>query len=318
VDGKVAGLYEEKLAPFMDRHSCLLLEATEKQKSYLELAPVIENLLRKNFKKNNRLIAVGGGIIQDVVAFLAHNLYRGVGWFFVPTTLLAQADSCIGGKSSINFGAYKNQLGSFYPPDEILIDTAFLGTLDKRDIRSGLGEMMHFFVLSGENDFETIRSKYAQSLTDFSVLRELIVRSLEIKKQTIEIDEFDRKERQIFNYGHSFGHAIESVTDYGVPHGIAVCHGMDIANYLSWRMGLVGGEFRDRVRELLSLNWEKGELGRLSFDPFLQALTKDKKNVGNEVRVILTRGFGRMFKSAIDIRGDAGAFLRRYFEEELA
>jgi 3-dehydroquinate synthase len=318
VDRKVHGLYEESIRGLAGPRPRVLLDATERQKSYLELAPVIETLIRNNFRKNNRLIAVGGGIIQDVVAFLAQNLYRGVDWLFLPTTLLAQADSCIGGKSSINFGEYKNQLGNFYPPNEILIDTAFLKTLDRREIRSGLGEMMHFFVLSSEADFERIRKGYRPSLTDLSVLRELIGRSLEIKRRTVEIDEFDRGERQIFNYGHSFGHAIESVTGYRVPHGIAVCHGMDIANYLSVKMGLVDTAFRDRVRGLLSMNWEAGELGSVPFEKFIGSLRKDKKNVGNEVRVILTRGFGKMFKTGIDVDGEAGALLKRYFEEELS
>lgn len=316
VDQKVFRLYERKLGAFADKHRFLFLEATEKQKSYIEIAPVIEALIRNNLRKNNRLIAVGGGITQDIVAFMSQNLFRGIGWIFLPTTLLAQADSCIGGKSSINFGEYKNQLGNFYPPIEIAIDTEFLKTLEVRDLRSGLGEMMHFFVLSGEKDFERIRSDYRASLTDFSVLRGLIGRSLEIKKETVQIDEFDRKERQIFNYGHSFGHAIESITDFRVPHGIAVCHGMDIANYLSWKLGFVEEEFRSRVKGLLSMNWEKGELGGIPVEKFMEALKKDKKNVGNEVRVILTRGFGRMFKTAIDIQGQAGDLIRRYFDEE--
>ena len=317
IDKKVSKLYGGEFRSFLEKNKAIYLEAHEQQKSYLGIAPVIETLIQHGFKKNNKLIAIGGGIIQDVVAFLSQNMYRGVEWLFLPTTLLAQADSCIGGKSSINFGEYKNQLGNFYPPNDIIIDANFLKTLSENDIRSGLGEMMHFFVLSSEEDFHFIHNRYERSLMDFSVTQELIHRSLEIKKATIEIDEFDKKERQIFNYGHSFGHALESVTNYGVPHGIAVCHGMDIANYLSMQLGYVDQEFRDQVRALLSLNWRKDELGEVDVDKFVNALKKDKKNVGNEVRVILTRGFGNMFKTGVDVDGEAGKHIHNYFKEEL-
>lgn len=316
LDQKVYDLYEGSLRDIIVSDRTIFLEASEKQKSFLSMAPIIEELLKIGFKKNNRLIAMGGGITQDVVAFLSQNMFRGVEWFFFPTTLLAQADSCIGGKSSINFGAYKNQLGNFYPPNEIYIDMQFLKTLSCLDIRSGLGEMMHFFILSSEANFELIKAKYIQSLTDFDSLCELIFRSLEIKKQTIEIDEFDQKERQVFNYGHSFGHALETITNYQVPHGVAVCHGMDIANYLSVQLGYVDSAFREKVKELLSLNWERGELGEINILNFISALKKDKKNIGKEVHVILTRGFGKMFKTSIDIEGETKDYIQKYLREE--
>ena len=317
IDKKVVDLYGDKLKNVLDESKTIFLEATESQKSYLGVAPVIKDLIKKGFRKNNKLIAIGGGITQDVSAFLAQNMFRGVDWIFFPTTLLAQADSCIGGKSSINFEEYKNQLGNFYPPNEIIIDTNFLKTMNLLDLRSGLGEMMHFFVLSSENDFNLINSKYTKSLSNLDTLRELIFRSLEIKKQTIEVDEFDKKERQIFNYGHSFGHAIESITNYRVPHGIAVCYGIDIANYLSSKLGYVDEQFRVRVKELLIMNWDNGELGVIDTGKFIDALKKDKKNTDDEVRVILTKGFGKMFKTRIDIQGEAGRYLKEYFAKEL-
>lgn len=316
IDKKVFNLYQEDLGYIVNKYKTIYLEPSENQKSYLGMAPIIEELIQNGFKKNNCLIAIGGGITQDVVAFLSQNMFRGVDWLFLPTTLLAQADSCIGGKSSINFGEYKNQLGNFYPPNEIIVETNFLQTLSHLDIRSGLGEMMHFFVLSSEKDFNFIKTNYTKSLTDFDTLKKLIFRSLEIKKKTIEIDEFDKKERQVFNYGHSFGHAIESITNFRVPHGIAVCHGMDIANYLSYKLGYVDIGFRNKVREMLSLNWKKDELGQIDIDKFVGALKKDKKNVANEVRVILTRGFGQMFKASIDVEGDARKYLVEYFKNE--
>ena len=316
-DEKVYYLYKESFKTFIEKYNYILLKATENQKSYLEIAPIIESLINKKFKKNNKIIAIGGGITQDVAAFIASNIYRGVDWIFYPTTLLAQCDSCIGGKSSINFGKYKNQLGNFYPPNEIFIDLNFLDTLNELDIRSGLGEMMHFYLISGREDFIRMQTEYMLSLTDKNILKGLIHRSLEIKKKTIEIDEFDQNERQIFNYGHSFGHAIESITEYRVPHGIAVSHGMDIANFLSQKLGFVNERFRLEAKDVLQLNWKKNELGKIDINIFLDALRKDKKNVGNEVRVILTRGFGKMFKTRIDIDGEARGWIESYFDNEV-
>jgi 3-dehydroquinate synthase len=141
----------------------------------------------------------------------------------------------------------------------------------------------------------------------------LILRSLSIKKRTIEIDEFDRKERQLFNYGHSFGHAIESVTNYRIPHGIAVSHGMDIANFISMKMGFIDESLRLKMRDVLKLNWQEISLGDISVEAFINALRKDKKNIGSEVRVILTRGLGQMFITSLDVDGQAREWIEEYF-----
>lgn len=316
VDARVRDLYGPRLAPFLKTTRHLFVNATEEQKSYTELAWIIQTLIESGFKKNHRLIAIGGGIIQDITAFVASILYRGVDWLFYPTTLLAQCDSCIGSKTSINFGAYKNQLGNFYPPAEIVIDLGFVDTLPRPAVVSGLGEMIHYFLVSGEDDFRRLKNDYAQSLTDRSLLRSLVLRSLQIKHTMIEKDEFDRGPRQVFNYGHSFGHAIESLTNYRIPHGIAVSFGMDIANHLSAELGYISAEQRQDMRELLAWNWAGTELGELAVDEFLNALSKDKKNVGSEFRVILTRGPGKMFKTGLERSDTVAGWLQAWFDEQ--
>jgi 3-dehydroquinate synthase len=122
-------------------------------------------------------------------------MFRGVKWIFFPTTLLAQGDSCIGSKTSINFGKFKNQVGGFYPPNKIYVDPKFLNTLPFKELQSGLGEMAHYFVVAGEEDFDRYKRDYAQALVDKNVLRGVIARSLEIKKSYIEIDEYDKNEK---------------------------------------------------------------------------------------------------------------------------
>ena len=317
IDKVVRDLYGARIDGILKHHDCITIEATEEQKSYLQLSPIIENLIKNSFRKNNRLIAIGGGVTQDVTAFIASIMYRGVGWIFYPTTLLAQGDSCIGSKTSINFGNYKNQLGNFYPPLKVVIDLSFLDSLHEMEIRSGLGEMCHFFAISGEEDFERFRSDYQAALEDKRVLRGLVARSLEIKKGYVEIDEFDKKERQILNYGHSFGHAIESLTNYEVPHGIAVCYGMDIANFISVKLGYISEELRQRIRSLLSMVWDGVKIDNLDLADYEAALLRDKKNVDGELRLILTRGLGNMFKVGIPLDNQFSGWLREYFKEQL-
>ncbi len=315
VDATVLKLYHERLAPVLKAARHFVVEPSEDQKSYQGIEPLIDHLIESGFRKNNRLIAIGGGITQDITAFTASILFRGVDWYFFPTTLLAQCDSCIGSKTSINFGKSKNQLGNFYPPKEIVIDPGFLETLSPLDFRSGMGEMLHYYLVSGEEDFQRMLREYDRAFEDRAVLHELIYHSLDFKRSYVERDEFDQGPRNVFNYGHSFGHAIETLTDYTVPHGIAVSIGMDMANYLSVKLGYISNELYGRMHALLRKNWGNIRLSDIAVNDFIQALAKDKKAVGSELRVILTRGIGQMFKTPLPVTPEVAAWLTEYFAE---
>jgi len=317
IDNKVKGLYPDLLENLNNNLNVIGLDAHENQKSYKGLIPVIQELINSGFRKNHRLIGIGGGIIQDITAFTASIMYRGVNWLFLPTTLLAQGDSCIGSKTSINFGEFKNQIGGFYPPNKIYIHLDFLGTLSKADLQSGLGEMSHYFVVAGEKDFKEYKRDYEDALTNKNILAKMISNSLKIKKSYIEIDEFDKRERQVFNYGHSFGHAIESLTDYAVPHGIAVSFGMDIANYVSVKKKYIPMQTRNEIRELLEKIWTGYNIKNMDLEKFALALSKDKKNVGQELRLILCKGYGKVFKTAQRLDNEFKGWLRDYFKYEL-
>jgi len=314
IDRKVSALYRDSLASLLSDARYIEIDACEEQKSYVTLAPVIEEVIKKGFRKNNRLIAIGGGITQDITAFTASILYRGVEWIFFPTTLLAQADSCIGGKTSINFNEYKNQLGNFYPPDRIFILTSLLKTLPAIDLRSGIGEMCHFFLVSGEVDFAFMQDNYPKALEDDSALEGLIKRCLEIKKGFIEIDEFDKRERQLLNYGHSFGHAIESLTHYRIPHGIAVSYGMDMANFISVKLGYIKEDIRLQIRGFLTKIWTGITLDGLDLSDFKAALLRDKKNIDGNLNLILTRGPGKMFKVRVPMDERFSEWIEEYFD----
>ena len=319
IDNKVKSLYPDWFKDVLVNYNYIGIDAAESQKSYQEVEPVINSLIERGFRKNHRLIAIGGGITQDVTAFIASILYRGVQWYFFPTTLLAQGDSCIGSKTSINFGKFKNQVGGFYPPNKIYVDPKFLNTLPFKELQSGLGEMAHYFVVAGEEDFDRYKRDYAQALVDKNVLRGVIARSLEIKKSYIEIDEYDKNERQVFNYGHSFGHAIESLTSYGIPHGIAVSVGMDMSNFVSMKKGYITSEVRQNSRELFEKIWDgyANQVKRLDIDTYLVALSKDKKNKGPLLGLILNKGYGKVFKDFTENDMIFRSWIVEYFANEL-
>jgi len=177
--------------------------------------------------------------------------------------------------------------------------------------------MCHYFPVAGEEDFKRFKRDYTAALQDKEVLKGLIARSLEIKKKYIEIDEFDQKERQVFNFGHSFGHAIESVTNYRIPHGLAVSYGMDMANFVSVKLGFIPEEIRIEMREVLEKIWEGTYINDISIDKFKLALSKDKKNVGKELRLILNKGYGHIFKAAIQMNDEFSNWIEEYFNNEI-
>lgn len=313
VDAAIREAYADHIDSIVPQDQLLAIEAIERNKTLEKSQELIETLVQRNFRKNGRLAAIGGGIVQDLTSFTASILYRGVEWSFFPTTLLAQADSCIGGKTSINLGDKKNLVGNFYPPAVIHIDASFLKTLPEEDIHSGIGEMLHYYYYAASPLFERIIRERTRLLANRQLLADYIRESLQIKKHVIEIDEFDREERNKFNYGHTFGHALESLTNYAIKHGQAVTVGMDIANYLSMRQGILDRESYERAHALLTVNFPAYEWHRLDMERYIRFLSKDKKNIGNDLVCILPEGFGRLTKRRMAMDESFRDSLRAYF-----
>lgn len=296
VDARVAGLYERELGPVLASPSVLRVEALEDSKSIEAMPAFVRHLVAKGLRRGQSLVAVGGGITQDIACFLAATMLRGVPWTFVPTTLLAMADSCVGSKSSINGGGAKNVLGTFTPPKRIVLSARFLKTLDEKDVRSGVGEMLKVHAIAGPAAFDRIAADYPRLFADPAVMTAYLRRSLEIKKPIVEADEFDTGPRLVMNYGHSFGHALESATAYAIPHGIAVTIGMDLANFAAARLGLGDAAHYRRMRPVLAANWRGFEGVPAPLDDFLAALAKDKKNSARALGLILPDKDGRIRK----------------------
>ena len=316
VDGNVLQLYQEQLLPILQSYPHLPFQAIETNKSVAMVETLVTQLLEKGFKKNHKLIALGGGITQDMTCFLASTLFRSVPWIFYPTTLLAQCDSCIGSKSSINVGKFKNQIGTFYPPERVTIDVILLRTLNHDDILSGLGEAIKVHYLDELKRYQPILDNYGRSIDDERVMRDITFDSLIIKKRIIEIDEYDRDYRNIMNYGHTFGHALESVTNYEIPHGVAVTIGMGIANYISWKKGMLGDEEYQLMQPLIDENSRRVRTTVHSLDDYWKALQRDKKNIDQDIQCILTKGFGQMFKQKLPLDQELKDLISCYLNEK--
>lgn len=287
IDKRVAELYSAELGGLTAAHSILRIEAIEENKSLENMPQHVANLVAKGIRRGHVLIAIGGGIIQDIACFLSATLLRGLEWHFYPTTLLAQADSCIGSKSSINVGGIKNILGTYTPPLKVFITTRVLATLEEKDVRSGLGEMLKVHAIESPESFDRIAKDYDNIFADHCIMKHYILRSLAIKKSFIEQDEFDCGIRNVMNYGHSIGHAIESATDFAVPHGVAVTLGMDLANYIAVQRGMMAREHYDRMHCVLRKNYASFKTIPVPMDAFISSISKDKKNREDSLRLVL-------------------------------
>ena len=290
VDENVARIYKDELSSILAHPNMILVQPTEELKSLDVVSKIIQRLVANKIRRNHTIVAIGGGITQDLACFTASTILRGVDWVFVPTTLLAQADSCIGSKSSINVGDSKNIVGTFYPPKEIWIDTAFLRTLHQDEIRSGIGEILKVHAIESSDDFDRAAHSFELMLKDFDVLEQFIHSALSIKKRFIEIDEFDAGIRNIFNLGHSFGHAIEAATMFAVPHGIAVSMGMHVACSVAAARGLLQASHAERMKLVLAKNFSPYASVQIEIQPMMAALMKDKKNSTSELGLILPMG----------------------------
>ncbi len=294
LDETVYTLYKDKLFTKVrdgleDRF--FLIKAEESNKTIETALAVCEKISDLRAKRNSTLISIGGGIVQDITGFAANVLYRGIHWQFVPTTLLAACDSCIGGKTSLNYKTYKNILGTFFAPDQIHICPEFFQTLSQKDFESGLGEVIKFNVMAGEEGISLLENRMDKlRKRDKDLLGQVVLRSLEFKKRFIEEDEFDRGVRIQLNFAHTFGHAFETMSHYEIPHGTAVAMGVVAANHVSLLRGWMGKDLADRIEALL-LNIIHVDLGCLNTDTeaLIGAMRKDKKQTGNSLTTVLMK-----------------------------
>lgn len=275
--------------PFLSSHPRIVkLESTELLKSFAQLPSFIDQLIHLGLNRKTTLVCIGGGSLQDLVSTTAGLLYRGLDWIFIPTTVLSQCDSCIGSKTSLNYNDKKNLIGLFYPPKSVHIYTSLLSSISLATALSGLGDIYHYLLpFSDHRQYlkSTLSTLNLESI--LSAIPSLMYRSLEIKSSVIEVDEFDKNVRKRFNYGHTFGHAIEASSEFGIPHGVAVAIGIIIANNYASQMSsclpIVNSlnESTCLAESLISSYFDKYHLPSINLSVFTSALRSDKKNISN-------------------------------------
>jgi len=292
IDSNVYDLYYSILFQDIQKENLYIIEAIETNKTIESVLAICEVMTKIPAKRNAHLVSFGGGIVQDITGFVANILYRGISWTFVSTTLLASCDSCIGGKTSLNYKQYKNLLGTFYPPDQIYICSQFFYTLSDNDFKSGLGEIFKFNIMYGEQGIIKIENNIEQLLArNKETLDEFVEQSLIFKKGFIEEDEFDKGIRIHLNFAHTFGHAIEAVSNYMIPHGTAVAIGALVANRISFERGLLNEDIVTRMETIIKkiINVDMLQTS-FDLDKIVDAIRKDKKQINNNLTAVLFYG----------------------------
>ena len=296
----------------------LTLPAGEATKCWAELMRCVEWLLDQQVERGDVVVAFGGGVIGDLVGFAAAILRRGVRFVQIPTSLLAQVDSSVGGKTGINTRHGKNLVGSFHQPSLVLADTAVLGTLEPRDFLAGYGEVVKYGLLGDAAFFDWLEQN-GPSLADGNGAAriEAVRRSVQMKADIVVRDETEQGERALLNLGHTFGHALEAATGYSdrLLHGEGVAIGCALAFELSARMGLCAQEAPSRVRAHLRAMGMKVDLSDIDgdlpdADTLLALMGQDKKVVEGQLRFILARSIGSSFVTGDVAKADVLALLR--------
>ena len=295
----VAPLYLQRLTDMLEaagKH-CLsiVLADGEEEKNVDNLMRIFDALLENKCDRKTTLVALGGGVIGDMTGFAAATYMRGVPFVQIPTTLLAQVDSSVGGKTAINHPLGKNMIGAFYQPQSVLADTATLSTLPQLELSAGLAEVIKHGAIIDAEFFSWLEAHMAQLMArDDAALAHVIQRSCEIKADVVRQDERESGLRAILNFGHTFGHAIEAGMGYGQwLHGEAVGCGMVMAADLSHRLGYLSAQDKSRITALVKAAGLPVVAPDLGVDRWLELMGVDKKNEGGEIKFILLKPLGQ-------------------------
>lgn len=284
----VDAYFRGQLAEGLDQRA-IYIEATEAAKSLDKMGELLLQLKQRGINRSSTLLGLGGGVLQDITTFVASVYMRGIPWIYVPSTFLAMADSCLGGKSSINVGAAKNLVGTFHPPRSIALMATLVRSLPLVEIRGGLAEAAKICFCQGSSSFERYL-ELAQPImagvwTDAQLI-ELLHHVLRVKQWFIETDEFDQAERRLLNYGHTWGHALESATAYAVPHGLAVAIGMLASHHFMEKPQASEG-LVSHSKDLLAGVVSADQLNGFDTTTFLDAFRGDKKHGRHNYNVIV-------------------------------
>lgn len=297
----VAPLYLQQLLSLLDPAlsvATVVLPDGEQYKTLQSIDLIYDALLTNKFNRSATLVALGGGVVGDMTGFAAATYQRGINFIQIPTTLLSQVDSSVGGKTGVNHRLGKNMIGAFYQPKCVLIDIDVLSTLPERELSAGLAEVIKYGAICDSNFFEWLEENIGALLDkDDYAIKKAIKVSCKRKADVVAEDERESGIRAILNFGHTFGHAIEASMGYGKwLHGEAVGAGMAIAADLSFKLGLIPEQESLRIKRLC----EKAKLpvrkpDGMTADEFMKYMAVDKKNLSDKIRLILLKKIGCAF-----------------------
>lgn len=297
IDRRVYKLYFKK----MSLNKVFLMNASENLKNVNQAIKFTDFLIKQNATKQNNVIVIGGGIIQDVAAFACAMFKRGIPWTLIPTTLLSITDSCIGAKTGLNYGSTKNIHALFSAPQKIIINLEFIKTLRSEDIISGIGESLKLSIIGGTKSLEIFNKNINAAVKHNSQksLKKIIINSLYIKKEVIEFDEFEFNHRRSLNYGHSVGHALEILSNYKIPHGISIIFGILMENEISYETYGMKRTDLELIKEIVRkidvpIKFIK-KLKDINYSGISNILTRDKKTIGKILKLAVpTKELGNL------------------------
>ena len=290
----VTSLYGDIVSHVAPNHEMILIGDGEQYKSLETYTEVIDQLIEYRFNRDAAILALGGGVVGDLAGFVAATYQRGVRLVQIPTTLLAQVDSAIGGKTAVNHTSGKNLIGAFYQPETVLIDTDVLSSLPDSIFIEGLAEVIKYGVIYDAAFFEWLEDNSQSVLSrEPDALQFIVRRSCEIKADVVASDEREQNRRAILNFGHTVGHALEAETRYGeLLHGEAVSIGMVMESDLAWRENLCDEQTVQRIRNIVKTYRLPHKAPTIDKDRLLESMAMDKKVLKGELRFVLPRGIG--------------------------
>ena len=266
----------------------------EKSKNLDTVKNIYEFLIQNKFERKDMLLALGGGVVGDITGFVAATYLRGIDFVQIPTTLLAQVDSSVGGKTGVDFDQYKNMVGAFYMPKLVYMNLAVLCSLDDRQYYAGMAEVMKYGLIKNATFYEwIIDHMYEIHDRNLEILEEMVVKSCTFKKLVVEKDPTEKGERAILNFGHTIGHAIEKAMNFELLHGECVALGSVAAAYISWKKNLLSMDEYYEIRDMFVPFNLPISIDNINPEEILALTASDKKMEGNQIKFILLKKVGK-------------------------
>jgi len=297
-DTNVAPLHSDTLLHLLlsvySSVSVYSIEAGESHKNLDTVSDIYANLISLGFNRQDILIALGGGVVGDITGFAAATYMRGIDFIQIPTTLLSQVDSSVGGKTGVDYCSYKNMVGAFYQPRLVYINTSLLSTLPERELSAGMGEVIKYGLIYDPSFFDYLSERAEKVFKlDYETMEHIIYTSCDIKREVVSQDPTEKGLRAILNFGHTFGHAIEKLYDFDLLHGECVSIGMVIAAFLSKEKKGISENDLNKIIDTLSSYHLPTTFNNLSNDDIMQIARHDKKSFSGGIKFILLEKMGK-------------------------